>query len=47
MIMARQLRLDAISDLEELEKTQQNSRKFSPLDKHARDSASSGLEYDR
>ncbi|XP_067259891.1 kinesin-like protein KIF19 [Chanodichthys erythropterus] len=46
MIMARQLRLDAISDLEELEKTQQNSRKFSPLDKHARDSASSGLEYD-
>lgn len=46
MIMARKLRLDVISDLEEVEKKQQNSRKFSPLDKHTHDSASSGLDYD-
>ncbi|XP_067298144.1 kinesin-like protein KIF19 [Pseudorasbora parva] len=46
MIMARKLRLDVISDLEEMEKTQPNSMKFSPLDKHVHDSASSGLDYD-
>ncbi|XP_043089647.1 kinesin-like protein KIF19 [Puntigrus tetrazona] len=45
MIMAGQVRLDVISDLEETDKTQQN-KKFSPLDKHPRDSSSSGLDYD-
>ncbi len=47
LIMASQMRLDVISDLEEVAKTQQNNRKFSPLDKHPRDSSSSGLDYDR
>ncbi|XP_050982988.1 kinesin-like protein KIF19 [Labeo rohita] len=46
MIMTSQMRLDVISDLEEVDKTQQNNRKFSPLDKHPRDSSSSGLDYD-
>ncbi|XP_073698569.1 kinesin-like protein KIF19 [Garra rufa] len=46
MIMTSQMRLDVISDLEEVDKTQPNNRKFSPLDKHPRDSSSSGLDYD-
>ncbi|XP_016104680.1 kinesin-like protein KIF19 [Sinocyclocheilus grahami] len=46
MIMASQMRLDVISDLEDVDKTQQNNRKFSPLDKHPHDSSSSGLDYD-
>ncbi|XP_042584715.1 kinesin-like protein KIF19 [Cyprinus carpio] len=46
MIMASQMRLDVISDLEGVDKTQQNNKKFSPLDKHPCDSSSSGLDYD-
>lgn len=43
---ARQLRLDVISNLE-ADKAEQSNVKFSPLDKHPRDSSSSGLDYDR
>ncbi|XP_009304780.1 kinesin-like protein KIF19 [Danio rerio] len=43
---ARQLRLDVISNLEEADKAEQSNVKFSPLDKHPRDSSSSGLDYD-
>uniref|UniRef100_A0A9J8BYD0 Kinesin-like protein KIF19 n=3 Tax=Cyprinus carpio TaxID=7962 RepID=A0A9J8BYD0_CYPCA len=46
MIMASQMRLDVISDLEGVDKTQQNNKKFSLLDKHPCDSSSSGLDYD-
>ncbi|XP_042572765.1 uncharacterized protein LOC122135883 [Cyprinus carpio] len=46
MIMASQMRLGVISDLEDVDKTQQNNRKYSPLDKHPHDSSSSGLDYD-